>query len=127
MRKLLIRAAVVGLFAGAAVAQERPTLLPPPKPADEPRKLRSELVQLVAERETAAKELADSPGLLTERIKLRTQLLELVKKIGEKKPAPPVVMPQPSAVAKPIEGPMPPPEKPRILFEPDVRPLNPSL
>lgn len=120
MRKVLL-GGVLATCLGAAVAQEKPTTLPPPKPADEPRKLRAELEALAAEREAAAKDLADGPSLLAERVKLRTQLLELVKKIGEKKAAPAVVMPPPTIVPRVTE----PPERPKVVIDENFKPLDP--
>jgi hypothetical protein len=97
--------------------------LPPPRPLTEPRKLRSELEALVTEREAARKELHDEPTASTERTKLRNEILELIKKMGEKKPAvaPPVVAP-------PVVAPMPPmplPGPPKFLSEDPARTIDP--
>jgi hypothetical protein len=113
---------VLALGLGAAVAQDKPTTLPPPKPADEPRKLRAELEALAAEREAAAKDLADGATPSAERAKLRAQLLDLIKKVGEKKPpAPAVVMPPATVTPKPAE----PAPKPRIVLDESFKPLDP--
>jgi cell division protein FtsB len=105
-----------------AVAQDKPAVLPPPKPADEPRKLRAELEALAAEREAAAKDLADGPPLAAERAKLRAQLLDLIKKVGEKKPpAPAVVMPPATVTPKAVE----PAPKPKVVIDESFKPLDP--
>lgn len=98
--------------------------LPPPRPVAEPRKLQSELESLAAERETARKELADAPAPSADRAKLRGEILELIRKIGEKKPAvaPPVAAPVPTAVAPP---PKPLPERPKFLTDDPAQSIDP--
>lgn len=121
MRQLAIRSlagsAALAAALGLGVAADPPLVLPPPKPLDEPRKLRTELEALAAEREAAAKELTDTSPNAAERAKLRTQLVELIKKVGEKKAAPPALpmMPPASPVPMSVKEPQPLPAPPKLL------------
>lgn len=126
MRKIILQSAVgsaaLAAMFGIALAADPPTTLPPPKPVEEPRKLRTELESLAAEREAAAKEPTDLSGYSAERAKLRGQLTDLIKKIGEKKMAPAT---PPHAAPKVHETPMmPPPAPPKFVFDENVKPLD---
>lgn len=106
--------------------------LPTPRPLDEVRKLQHELEALAAEREAARTELAERPSLVSERTKLRSDILELIKKIGEKKtasePARPATVP-PTAhatpTASPAPMPMPTPQRPSFLLDDPARTIDP--
>ncbi|QEL13304.1 hypothetical protein [Limnoglobus roseus] len=127
MRKLAIRSAATGTILatlmGLSIAADPPAVLPPPKPLDEPRKLRTELEALAAERDAMAKDLAEPPGTASERAKLRAQLLELVKRVGEKKMAPAAPpMPPPTRVGK--EPPVAPPPVPKFTPDDSTKPVD---
>jgi hypothetical protein len=98
--------------------------LPPPRPLDEPRKLKSELEALAAERKETRNEAANESPLAIERAKLRSDILELIKKLGEKKAAaaaPSVVAPMPMVTPTP----MPQPMKPSFLLDDANASFNP--
>ncbi len=127
-RTFAIRSAVVGTLLGLLLAlrgaAEPPLILPPPKPLTEPRKLQTELEALAAEREAAAKDFTDPPGSAAEKAKLRAQLLDLLKKLGEKKTTPPPVPPATAAPPPRIKEPLPLPAVPKFLSEDSTRPVD---
>lgn len=123
MRKIILRSIVVSGVVAAmvslALAADPPTTLPPPKPVEEPRKLRTELEALAIERESATKDLVDPSTFAADRAKLRGQLTDLIKKIGEKKMAPATA---PHTAPKGHESPaMPPPTPPKFVFDENTK------
>ena len=121
-----MKACAVGRWLGAGcfsismgvlfAAEPAPPVLPKPRSLDEPRKLKSELEALAAERESMREAVVVETPLAAERSKLRADILELIRKLAEKKaPAPaPVVAPMPPVVPT---KPMPLPEKPAFLLD----------
>lgn len=98
MRRFILRAGLVGGTAAAVVAvgtarqptplPKMPAALPPIPGVPDPGKLKADAEALAKERAAAARDVAPSDAT-TERAVLQAQLLDLLKRLGERKAAEP--------------------------------------